>query len=216
MPRPKPAFRLHPGPGRWIINALKVNGPPKKMRKTPSTTKKISIPRFFLLIYHQVGPNPLRHSPKRTRTVILAKKNLDNRAKAKIPLPLVSMPLLSGKTWIRIRIRRTSPTLSATLVSRRAITPTNALKKKQKTSVGLNNLTSMTDDSKEAILVSVKELEQVTCIQYLIAFPGDVTQNGSALDPMSALLNSGSEVNVMHLAFVERLGLVVQVTNIGA
>ena len=76
--------------------------------------------------------------------------------------------------------------------------------------------TSVTEDSEEATLVSVKELEQVTCIQYFIAFPGGVTQDGSALGPISALLNSGSEVNVMHPAFAERLGLVVQTTNVGA
>ena len=67
----------------------------------------------------------------------------------------------------------------------------------------------MTEDSEEAILVSAKELEQVMCIQYPIVFPGDVTQNSSALDSVSALLDSGSEVNAMHLAFAERLGLVV-------
>ena len=31
--------------------------------------------------------------------------------------------------------------------------------------------TSMTEDSEKAILVSVKELEWIMCIQYLIAFP---------------------------------------------
>ena len=74
----------------------------------------------------------------------------------------------------------------------------------------------VTEDSEKAILVSAKELKQVTCIQYPIAFPGGITQNGSALDPVSALLDSGSEVNAMHPAFVERLGLVVQTTNVGA
>ena len=74
----------------------------------------------------------------------------------------------------------------------------------------------MTEDSEEAILVSAKELEQVTCIQYPIAFPGGVTQDGSALGPVSALLDSGSEVNAMHPAFAERLGLVVRTTNVGA
>ena len=74
----------------------------------------------------------------------------------------------------------------------------------------------VTEDSKEAILVSVKELEQVMCIQYPIIFPGSVTQDGSALDPVSALFNSGSEVNVMHPAFAERLGLVMRAINVGA
>ena len=75
--------------------------------------------------------------------------------------------------------------------------------------------TLVIENSEEAILVSVKELERITCIQYLIAFPGDVTQDGSALDSVLALFDSDSEVNVMHPAFAERLGLVVQTTNIG-
>ena len=74
----------------------------------------------------------------------------------------------------------------------------------------------MTEDSEEAILVSVKELERVTCIQYLIAFLSGVTQDGSALNSVSALLDSDSEVNVMHPAFLERLGFVVRDTNFGA
>ena len=72
-------------------------------------------------------------------------------------------------------------------------------------------MTSMseTEDSEKAILVSAKELEQVTCIQYFITFPDDVTQNGLALDLMSALLDLGSEINAMHLVFAEKLRLVV-------
>ena len=73
----------------------------------------------------------------------------------------------------------------------------------------------MTEDSEDAILVSAKELEQVTCIQYLILFPSGVTQDGSALDLLLALLNLGSEINVMHPVFVKKLGLVVQTTNVG-
>ena len=76
--------------------------------------------------------------------------------------------------------------------------------------------TSVTGDSEKATLVSAKELERVSCIQYPIAFPGGVTQDGSALGPVSALLDSGSEVNAMHPAFAERLGLVVRTTNVGA
>ena len=76
--------------------------------------------------------------------------------------------------------------------------------------------TSVTEDSKEAILASAKELERVTCIHYPITFLGGVTQDGVTLDPVSALLDSGSEVNAIHPAFAERLGLVVQTTNIGA
>ena len=140
MSRPKPASKLHPGPERWMFNALEVNNPPKKMTRTPGTMKKISFPRILLLMHYQVGPNPLRHSSKRTRVVILTKKDPNNRAKARIPLPLASMPLLSEKTRIRIRIKRTSPTLNATFVSKKAITPTSAPKKSQKTSIGLDDL----------------------------------------------------------------------------
>ena len=74
----------------------------------------------------------------------------------------------------------------------------------------------MIEDREEATLESAKELERVTCIQYLIAFPGGVTQDGSALGLVSALLDLGSEVNAMHPTFVERLGLVMRTTNVGA
>ena len=80
----------------------------------------------------------------------------------------------------------------------------------------LTTSTSVIEDREEATLESAKELERVTCIQYLIAFPGGVTQDGSALDLVSALLDLGSEVNAMHPAFAERLGFMVQATNVGA
>ena len=80
----------------------------------------------------------------------------------------------------------------------------------------LTTSTSVTEDSEEATLVSAKELEQISCIQYLIVFPGGITQDGLALGPMSAFLDSDSEVNAMHPAFAEKLGLVVQTTNVGA
>ena len=90
-------------------------------------------------MHHQVEPNPLRHSPRRTRTVVLTEENPNNRAKARIPLLLASTPPLSGKTRTRIMTKRTSSTLIAILVSKKAITPTSAPKKSQKTSVGLDN-----------------------------------------------------------------------------
>ena len=74
----------------------------------------------------------------------------------------------------------------------------------------------MTENSEEAILVNAKELEQVTCIQYLIIFQDGVTQNGSALDPVLALFNSGSEVNAIYPTFAKKLGLVMRSTNVGA
>ena len=86
---------------------------------------------------------------------------------------------------------------------------------------GVKNLASvlttsmlMTEDSQEAILVSAKELDQVIYIQYSIAFLGSITQDGLVLDPVSELLNSSNEVNAIHPAFAERLGFVIQTTNI--
>ena len=76
--------------------------------------------------------------------------------------------------------------------------------------------TSVTEDSEEATLVSAKELERVMCIQYPIAFPGGVTQDGLVVGPVLALLDLGSEVNTMHPAFAEKLGLVVRTTNVSA
>ena len=140
MPRPKPASRLHPGQERWILDALKINGLPRRMIKTPGITKRISLPRILLLIHHQVRLNLLRHSPRRNRTVVLAEEDPDNRVKARILLPLASTPPPSGKTKIRIRTRKTYPTLSVTLASRKAIMPTSVPRRSQKTSVGLDDL----------------------------------------------------------------------------
>ena len=73
----------------------------------------------------------------------------------------------------------------------------------------LTTSTLVTEDSEEAIQVSAKKLERVTYIQYPITFLDGVTQDGPVLDPVLALLDLGNEVNVIHLAFTERLGLVV-------
>ena len=138
MPRPKPASKLHPERGRWIFDALEVNGLPKRRIKTPGITKRISLPRILLLINRQVGPNLLRPSPRKNRTVVLAEEDSDNRPKDRILLPLASTPLLSGRT--RIKTRKTYPTLSATPASRKVIMPTSVSRKSQKTSVGLDDL----------------------------------------------------------------------------
>ena len=66
----------------------------------------------------------------------------------------------------------------------------------------------MTEDSEEAF-VGIKKLEQVTCIQYPIIFPDNVTQDGSTLDLVLAFLDLGNKINAIHLAFAERLGPVV-------
>ena len=138
IPRPKPASRLHTRPGRWILDAFEVNDPPRRMTKTSETTKKISLPRIFLLMHHQMEPNPLQYSLRRNRTVVFAKEDPDDKAKARILLPLASTPLLSGRT--RIRTRKTYPTLSATPASRKVIMPTSVPRRSQKTSVGLDDL----------------------------------------------------------------------------
>ena len=91
-------------------------------------------------MHHQVRPHPLQYSPRKNKIVVLAKENLDNKANARILLPLASKLLLSGRTRTKIRIRKISPTLSATFVSRKTITPTSAPRRSQKTSVGLDNL----------------------------------------------------------------------------
>ena len=74
----------------------------------------------------------------------------------------------------------------------------------------------MTEDSEGAILVSVKEIKQITCIQYPIVFSGSVTQDSLALDLVSVLFDSGNEVIAMHLVFAKRLSLVMQATNVGS
>ena len=138
MSRPKPASRLHPERGRWILDALKVNGLPRRRIRTPGITKRISLPRILLLIHCQVGPNPLRPSPRSNRIVVLAEEDPNNRAKDRILLSLMSTPLLSERT--RIRTRKTYPILSATPTSRKVIMPTSVPRRSQRTSVGLDNL----------------------------------------------------------------------------
>ena len=119
---------------------MEVNGLPRRKIRTSGITKRISLPRILLLMHRQVGLNPLRHSPRRNRTVVLAKEDPDNRAKARIFLPLASTPPPSGKIRIKIRTRKTYPTLSATLASRKVIMPTSVPRKSQKTSIGLDDL----------------------------------------------------------------------------
>ena len=73
----------------------------------------------------------------------------------------------------------------------------------------------MTENSKEAILVNAKELEQVTYIQYPIAFQGGIIQDSSAPDLMSIFLDLGSQVNAIYPTFAKKLDLVVRSTNNG-
>ena len=88
-------------------------------------------------------------------------------------------------------------------------------KRAKKLASVLTTSTLVIEDSEEAI-VGAKELERVTCIQYPITFPGNVTQDGSTLNPVSTVIDLGSEVNAIYPTFAERLGLVVQTINVGA
>ena len=133
------------------------------MTRTLRTMKRISLPKILLLMHHQVRPNPLRHSPRRTRTVVLAEENPNNKAKTKILLPLALMPPSLGRIKTRTKTRKTYLTLSATLVSRKVIMLIIVRKKAKKLVSVLTISTSVTKDSEEAI-VSTKELEQVICI----------------------------------------------------
>ena len=139
MPRSRPASRLYLGPKRWIFNALEVNNPPRKMTKTLETMKRISLPRILLLIHYQMGPNPLWHILKRTRTVVLAKEDANDKAKARILLPLASIPPPSWRTRTKIRTKKTYLTLSATLISRKVIMLIIVPRESQKTSFGHDN-----------------------------------------------------------------------------
>lgn len=89
---------------------------------------------------------------------------------------------------------------------------TSTIKEIKKLVLVLTTFRSMSKDSEKAILVIAKELEQVTYIQYPIVFQGDITQDNPVLDPILAFFDSGNKVNVIHLPFIERLGLVVQST----
>ena len=60
----------------------------------------------------------------------------------------------------------------------------------------------MTDGGKEVVV-------RVPCIHYPVRFQEDQKQ-------VKALLDSGSKVNAMNPAFVQKLGLHIQKTNVGA
>ena len=63
-------------------------------------------------------------------------------------------------------------------------------------------------DTKKAPKVRV--LDQVSCICYLVQFQKDKSRD------ILVLLNSGSEVNAMTLAYAAQLGLKVRKINVGA
>ena len=89
---------------------------------------------------YQIGLNPHRYSLRRNKIVVLNKENPNDRAKARMFLPLASTPLLSGKTRIKTMTKKISLTLNIIFVSIKAIMLINAPRKDQKTSVGLDNL----------------------------------------------------------------------------
>ena len=91
-------------------------------------------------MHRQVGFNPLWHSPRKNRTVVLTKEDPDNRTKTRILLLLMSTPLPSGKRRIKIRTRKTYPILSATLANRKTIMPISVPRRSQKTSVNFDDL----------------------------------------------------------------------------
>ena len=66
----------------------------------------------------------------------------------------------------------------------------------------------VTDSGEEVVL------KKVPCIHYPVRFQEDSKQEGQ--EQVRALLNSGSEINAMSLAYVERLGFKTRKTNVGA
>ena len=59
-----------------------------------------------------------------------------------------------------------------------------------------------------------EEVAMVPCISYLVWFQKDQGQEGQ--EQVKALLDSGSEVNIMSPAYAERLGLKTWKTNVKA
>ena len=56
-----------------------------------------------------------------------------------------------------------------------------------------------------------KKVVKIPCIYYPIQFQGQEGQ-----EQVKALLNSNSKINVMNPAFIRKLGLYIQKTNVGA
>ena len=67
----------------------------------------------------------------------------------------------------------------------------------------------MTKNSKKAILVSTKELKQMIYIQYPIVFLESITKDNLALNLVLALFDLSGEINVIHLTFAKKLGLII-------
>ena len=111
-----------------------------------------------------MGPNPFRHIPKKTKTLVFVKEDRDDKAKNRILLPLMLTPPPSERTRTRIRTKKIYLTLSAILVSRKVIIPISVLKRSQKLASISTMSKLVTEDSEETILVSAKKLERIIYI----------------------------------------------------
>ena len=64
--------------------------------------------------------------------------------------------------------------------------------------------------AREETLEQEEALERVPCIHYSVQFKKDASKA-----QVQALINSGSEVNAIHLTFAKQLGLPIRPTDIG-
>ena len=167
-------------------------------RRRRTLVERISLPTPPLLT-HLVRNKHLPHSrpPSPTQRKTTAEALGVKGDEAKTHLQRTSTPPQ--------RKEKISPNLSAFTAERRAILPTCALKRRNRSqklvSVSATS-TSMTGTSKEG-------LERISCIYYPVQFK----DTDKAL--MQALIDSGSEVNAIHLFFVKQLGLPIRLTDVG-
>ena len=134
MRRQRRCFNPSPLPATWTQSVLKGTDPLGRRRRTP--VERISPPTPPLLT-HLVGNRhlPLSRPSPPTRKRTTAEALGVEGDEAKTHLRRASMPSQ--------RRRKTSPKLSASTAGRRAILPTGALKRRnrsQKTSIGLGDL----------------------------------------------------------------------------
>ena len=99
---------------------------------------------------------------KKTRTIILIKKDfiIKVKARAKIYLPPILMPQISRK----IKIKKTLLILIAIIISKKITILTNIPKKAKKLVLILATFILIIKNSKKAILISAKGLKQVIYI----------------------------------------------------
>ena len=75
---------------------------------------------------------------------------------------------------------------------------------------GVKKLVSVLATSTSVTGASEEALERVSCIHYLVQF------KDTDKAPVQTLIDSGSEVNAIHLSFVKQLSLPIRPTDIGA